>query len=77
MNSKEVPIYSNYSDYNGNHIYIYMKNYGKFVLEDKIDKIKIEVRLSHWKEALQKIQNFEITTEENTFDRKCLKKIAI
>lgn len=56
MNEKKTLIFSSYSDAEKHHIFIYLKGYGKFILENNLTEDIMKVRLRHWEEATNKIK---------------------
>ena len=56
MNEKKTLVFSSYSDAEKHHIFVYLKGYGKFILENNLNEDTMKVRLKHWEEATNKIK---------------------
>ena len=55
MKNEKTLVFFNYSDAHGHYIYIYVKEYGLFILEDKLDENAAAVRVRHWEDILHKV----------------------
>jgi hypothetical protein len=70
MKSDKTLVFSCYSDAHEYYIYIYLKGYGKFILEDKLKERGMRVRINHWEEVLDKVhQGLMVETREEALRR--------